>query len=298
MDAASRPGRSVIWAGLDFLEPALDVSSNDALFNALFDAGYRDAVDDLVRLLLAEGTVPITPHFSFPMPELPLVPAGFAPEEPVAAEVAVTHTRSDQDEILALCVNAPPGPRPGDAKLIVPFLTSQNYACGLAFEIVRSIIQQRWRSLALPRGFSHEGPFELTDPDDPQRTIEGRARIRFTLLPTQPTVSLVDSPFPLQDALRLVCEEEVQLLELKDENGDTVELGDFAAPVRTPFSWRIQLFDPDPGEAAPATTFLRPLATLILDPLYKPMLEPRDLRGIQGVTLSTRGLVFLRGDLE
>jgi hypothetical protein len=231
---------------------------------------------------------------------MPHVPVGQAPGEPVAVRLAFPRTAHDGSQVLALCVNAPAQQPPGDVERVPPFLNTHNYACSLSSEIVRSVIFDRWESLDLPRSFVVEVPVELDDPEEPAKAgFRGRARMRLTIHPTRPGVSLVASSPPLQDALRLVCDEEIELLELWDADGTKVkDLDQIGTGARGAVSWRLQLFETRPDDVSPGERVLADVAAQLLDSLYAPMIEPTRLTRIEGVTLSARGIVFLRGDLS
>jgi hypothetical protein len=302
--AASQHGRFVVWAELHFIPMPLSTRSHDALYTAMMDdLGYRSAIEQALGRLYMYEAIRISPRFSFPTPAMPHVPIGEAPtiEEPVAIQLAITRTLADDREVLALCMNAPPAPSgQGDAGSVVPFLTTQNYSCALSFGIVRSVVLDGWKKLPLPDGHTADVQLEIKDPDDPANVAYGgRARIRLTMVPDQPEVSLSVSGPPFGDSLRLVCSVEVQLLEFWDENGDRVDdLGDLAGAERTRFSLRLQLFDEDPGDVSPVSAFLNRIAAQLLRGLYEPTSDPIQLSRIEGVTLSARGVVFLRGNLS
>jgi hypothetical protein len=285
--------RMILAGQLHFTETPLATESGSDLFDAMLgEPDYKGAVERALGNL-PQKNLHVTPGFVFPLP------FGAFQEESVDFQISVTRRQNDSSEVLALCMNVPARGQRGDATSVQPLLSTQNYACSLTVPIIRSIVVEGWNDLSLPKSFATEVPLEVPDPDDPAAVaFRGKARVRMEVQSNTPGVSLSVSARPLQDALKLVIQQEAQLLALWDENGRVVDdLGDLRTPQQTPLSWRIQLFDRGNEENSFAGPFLKEIASELLKRLYAPFVDMQ-LSHIDGYTLSTKGVVVVRGQLS
>jgi hypothetical protein len=144
----------------------------------------------------------------------------------------------------------------------------------------------------------------LADPQGVEEPFSGRAQVRFSLLGSIPEVSLVFTEPDLQDALRLVCDHEIQILrlwqdgdEITDDIRDDADQSELLDPASLPLVWNIQLFDPDTDPQTPVKSFLSTVAQKLLGPIYRPTIEQIGMQNIDGVTSKTAGVAIVRGNL-
>jgi hypothetical protein len=206
----------------------------------------------------------------------------------------------DGRELLSLCIDAGVGSR-GSPELVQSFLGAQNFAYYLSAPVAKRVVSTRWRSTPGLRTIVSEVPVELAESENSEQTEEGLARIRVHLSDSPSTVDVRPSESELGDALRVVAEQEIQLLKLWDQRGDEItDLGELEEPVTLPFAWLIFLFDrdPSPGVTSPGKRTLLRLAGELAGPLFRPFVEELSIRRLEGFASSALGAIFVRAELR
>jgi hypothetical protein len=291
------------------------VSALESELEELLEIGLAHSVSTALEPLFGPSNIAITPYFSIGSGinfNDPLVDSWQFRASPVIIldrssdneGPVIILDRSSNNEVLALCVSVQGGLESINAQSVNSFLGTKSFGYFVTDSVLGPVIRLRWRRLDLPDRFVDELPVDLTNPDDPEQTFRGRALIRITLQPTEPTPTLVDADGEMSDPLQLLCEQEVQLLNLRDEDNEQVrDIDDLKTPTAIPLVWRIDLFTLNPGPGGIAGAFYKSIATSLLSPLYAPFfgsaaLGATRLRDIDGSSLCTKGWVFVRGEMS
>ncbi|MGH2941757.1 MAG: hypothetical protein ACRDLN_03140 [Solirubrobacteraceae bacterium] len=289
-----RTDRGHFWIRIDVgaLEPQFE--ADDQLMRAVL-------ASDLGRTLLAAVLAPLVAEPDLRLtPRLALAGKSDALPGPALQFRALVLRHRDGRELLSLCVDAGVGSR-GSPELVQSFLGEQNFAYYVSTPVAKRVVSTRWRSTPGLRTIVSEVPVELAESEDSEQTQEGLARIRVHLADSVSTVDIRPSESDVGDALRMVSEQQIRLLNVWDHRGEEItDLGELKEPVTLPFVWLIFLFDrdPTPQVTSPGKTTLLRLAGEVAGPLFRPLVEDLTMRRVEGYASSALGALFVRADLR
>jgi hypothetical protein len=291
-----RHDRGQFWVRIHVgaLEPRVD--SDDKVMLAVF-------ASDLGFTLLQTALAPLVDDSGRGLrltPRIALAGSGETLPGPALQMHPLVLQHSDGRELLSLCVDAGIG-SPGSPELVQSFLGEENFAYYLSGPVAERVIGTRWRSKPGLRTIVGDVPVELAEAGNPEQTHEGLARIRLRLADSTSTVDVRPSEGDFGDPLRLVSEQEIQLLNLWDHEGNEItDLGELGQPATQPFVWLIYLFDRDPAPqvTSPAKRALRRLAGELTGPVVRPFVEKLVIQRLSGATSSALGAIVVRAELR
>lgn len=291
--AEHRP-RYELWARLHLADVQATLESTDIVFQALLAHGLPEAVDAALAPLASHPDLALTPVMALGGPLRPGERLRGVQSFRVSMVAVPGNTREFQ--VLSFCVNLGPAAEVGDLALVRPFVGDRPYGYYASLDLIRAVITLRWDRADTPRTVVSDLPVQLILKDGTE--ISATARVRFTFVDS-PAIDLAPGEWSVPDAIRLKGDYDIEVLEVR-RAGEVVrgrDLGDLQGPERYPYALRIHPFEERILQGGPAQAFLDGLGRRLMEPLYRPALQPGRLLRLAGQTSATHGALVLTGEL-
>jgi hypothetical protein len=290
--AEHRP-RYELWARLHLADVQAALESTDIVFQALLAHGLPAAVDAALAPLASHPDVTVTPVMALGGPLRPGERLRGVQSFRVSMVAIPGNTREFQ--VLSCCVNLGPAAEVGDLALVRPFVGDRPYGYYASLDVIRAVITLRWDRADTPKTVVSDLPVQLILKDGTE--ISATAQVRFTFVDS-PAIDLAPGEWSVPDAIRLTGAYDIEVLEVR-RAGEVVrgrDLGDLRGPERYPYALRIHPFEERLLQGGPGQAFLDGLGRRLMEPLYRPAVQPGRLLRLAGQTSAAHGLV-LTGEL-
>jgi hypothetical protein len=286
--------RYSVWARLLLADSDAALESDDAVFRALLPHGLAPAIDEAMAPLASHPDAQVTPAMSIGGLLRRAEQLGDIQTFRASMVALPGHTAAFQ--VLALCLNLGPAAETGDPKLVGPFVGDRTYGYFASLKVIRSVLALRWARTDTPKTLVADVPVLLILEDGAE--ISATARARFTFL-DRPTIDLAPGEWGVPDAIRLMGNYEIELLELR-QAGEVVrgrQLGDLRGPEVHPCAIRIHPFEERTLPGGPGSAFLDDIGRRLMQPLYRPTAQSVRIRRLAGETSQAVGAFVLTADL-
>jgi hypothetical protein len=218
----------------------------------------------------------------------PRVAFGGALTAAQAASLGLTAPRGDYQvhalpngaEILSLAASFgdDAGGLAGDLQ---PFIGPRDFALFVSRSIIDPVVRTRWRTNPAARQFTSDVTVRMPVSEGSETIGDGTVRVRVRLGELS-EAGLMAASAPPGDVLRLVCDEDIEVLAVWWPSGEQVEeLGELGDPVTVPMTVNVAPFA-RPASGTNVQAPFRLFLLSVLEPLAAPLLDRFEIRGMDG----------------
>jgi hypothetical protein len=294
LERAEHARRYQVWARLRLGDEDPAVESDDPVFQALRPHGLDAAIDAALAPLYSHPDVQATPVIA--LAGLLRRSERLADVQSFRPSMVAVPGNTREFQVLCFCLNLGPRAEAGDLRLVRPFVADRKYGYYASLKLIRAVLALRWARADTPKTLTTDMPVQFVLEDG--TTVSATAQVRFAFLEA-PAIDLAAGEWGVADAIRLMGEYEIEVLELRrpGEHLRGNELGDLRGPEMYPYAARIYPFEDRTVSGGPAASFLDELGRRLMEPLYKPAAEPVRLLRLAGQTSESARAVVLTGNL-